>query len=84
MSLQERLYHAPRPLVIGPVKISCPGCDRELGHQIRVTLETARRAAKRPAPTEAVLACPGCHRLYVAALALSPGGRMAAVQEVAA
>jgi len=84
MSLRDRAYHVPKPLVIGPVKIACPRCDRELGHQIRVTLETARRAAKRPAPAEAVLICPACHRLYVAALALSPGGHMAVVQEVAA
>jgi len=84
MSLRERVYHAPRPLVIGPVKVSCPRCDRELGHHIRVTLETARRAAKRPASTEAVLICPACHRLYVAALALSPGGHMAVVREVVA
>jgi len=74
----------PRPLVIGPVKVSCPRCDRELGHQVRITLETARRAAKRPAPTEALLTCPGCLRMFVAALALSPSGRMAAVQAVAA
>jgi LSD1 subclass zinc finger protein len=84
MSLHERLYHAPLPLVIGPVKVSCPRCDRELGSQVRITLETARRAAQRPAPTEALLICGGCRRLYVAALALSPGGRMAVVQEVAA
>jgi hypothetical protein len=84
MSLRERLYHAPLPLVIGPVRIFCPRCDTELGSQVRITLETARRAAKRPAPTEALLVCPDCRRLYVAALALSPGGRMAVVQEVAA
>jgi len=84
MSLHERLYHAPLPSVIGPVSINCPRCDRQLGHQIRITLETSRRAAKRPAPTEALLICPDCHRLYVAALALSPGGRMAVVQEAAA
>ncbi len=84
MSLRERAYHSPRPLVIGLMSVNCPRCDRELGHQIRIVLETARRAAKRPAPTEALLTCPECRRLYVAALALSPGGRMAVVQEAAA
>ena len=84
MSLHARAYTIPRPLVIGPVQLNCPKCDAPLGSQLRVTLETARRAAKRPAPTEALLICPDCQRLYVAALALSPGGRLAVVQEVAA
>lgn len=82
--LQERVKRLPTALVIGPVHVNCPRCDTPLGSQIRVTLETARRAAKRPAPTEALLVCPNCQRLFVAALALAPSGRMAAVTEVAA
>jgi len=84
MRLRDQAYHSPKASVIGPVSVTCPRCDRELGHQLRVILETTRRAAKHPAPSEALLICPACHRLYVAALALSPGGHMAVVREVAA
>ncbi len=82
--LQERVKRLPQALVVGPVVVDCPRCNAPLGAQVRITLETARRAAKRPAPTEVLLVCPGCQRLFVAALALSPSGRMAAVTEVAA
>lgn len=83
-TLQERVKRLPQSLVIGPVVVDCPRCDAPLGAQVRITLETARRAAKRPAPTEALLVCPDCQRLYVAALALAPSGRLVAVEGRAA
>ena len=72
----------PRPDVIGPVRISCPRCDTELGHGIRVTLESAWTAAKRPASNEAYLVCPSCRTAWIAALWLSIAAYVA--QEVAA
>ena len=54
-----------------PVEIYCPSCDAPLGFALRVTLETARQAAKRPQLPEALVACPNCHRAWVAGLWLS-------------
>ena len=65
----------PTADLIAPVRISCPKCGSALGPQIRVTLEAARRAAKRPAPTEAVLSCPDCEEAWIAALWLSIAAR---------
>ena len=60
-----------RPDVIDPVRISCPKCDTQLGHGIRVTLESAWSAGKRPALREAYLSCPNCRRAWVVTLQLS-------------
>jgi len=82
MSLRERVYHIPTASVIGPVTITCPKCDTNLGPHVRVTLESAWSAAKRPASSEAYLVCPTCRKAWVAALWLSIAAF--AVQEVAA
>ena len=71
MSLQERVYHAPRPLVIGPVSVSCPTCDTDLGRQVRITLESAWSASKRSVGRECYLVCPACSKAWIAALWLS-------------
>lgn len=61
----------PSPDVIGPVRVSCPQCDAELGYGIRVTLESAWSASKRAPAAAAYLVCPSCRKAWVASLALS-------------
>jgi hypothetical protein len=74
-------YRPPREAAIGPVEITCPSCATPLGFSVRVTLETARQAAKRPQLPEALVTCPSCHQLWVAGLWLSTA---LAVEEVTA
>ena len=71
MSLHARAYNTPDVDVIGPIPVNCPQCDTALGRQIRITLESEWSASKRRGLPEALLACPGCRRLFVAALWLS-------------
>jgi hypothetical protein len=70
--IHQNLWNSlPGPDVIGPVRISCPRCDTELGYGIRVTLESAWSASKRSPAAAAYLVCPSCHKAWVASLALS-------------
>jgi hypothetical protein len=69
--VDNRTYRPPRQAMIGPVDVSCPRCDVPLGFALRVTLETARQAAKRPQLPEALVTCPNCQRAWVAGLWLS-------------
>jgi hypothetical protein len=64
-------YRPPRQAAIGPVEIQCPSCDVPLGFALRVTLETARQAAKRPQLPEAVVTCTSCRRIWVAGVGLA-------------
>lgn len=74
-----------QPDLIGPVPVSCPKCDHDLGPQVRVTLQSAWSASKRPAPSEAYLVCPHCRKAWVASLRLSLGALVASAgREVAA
>ena len=70
-SVKSRRYRPPRQAAIGPVEIHCPSCDVPLSFALRVTLETARQAAKRPQLPEALVTCPNCQRAWVAGLWLS-------------
>jgi hypothetical protein len=69
---QRREYRPPRHAAIGPCAITCPSCDAGLSFALRVTLESARQAAKRRYLPEAFLVCPHCHRQWVAGLWLAP------------
>jgi hypothetical protein len=69
--VDKHTYRQPRQAMIGPVDVSCPGCDAPLGFALRVTLETARQAAKRPQLPEALVTCPSCRQAWVAGLWLS-------------
>jgi hypothetical protein len=71
MTIRVSAYHPPRHDAIGPVSIECPRCDQPLGYAIRITLERATNAAKRPALPEALVCCPACRRLWIAGLHLS-------------
>jgi hypothetical protein len=82
MTLRNQQYTPPRHNAIGPVNIECPHCGAALGYQVRLTLESARQAAKRPQLAEAFVVCSSCHRLWVAGLHLSIAAL--AVSEVAA
>jgi hypothetical protein len=46
----------------------CPGCQHEHTAPIRVTAETARRAAKRPVTPELIHLCPECGTLLILSL----------------
>jgi hypothetical protein len=50
------------------VRLICPHCDCGLGRNVRVVLERTWSAGKRPAATEAYLACSQCRRAWVATL----------------
>ena len=67
-SVNKRPYRPPRQAAIGPVEIQCPSCDVPLGFALRVTLETARQAAKRPQLPEVLVTCLNCQRAWVAGL----------------
>ena len=60
-----------RPDPIGPVAVSCPHCDTDLGPRVRATLESVWSAARRPVPREVYLVCPSCRTAWVASLWLS-------------
>ena len=64
-------YHTPDVDVIGPIAVNCPRCNTALGRQVRITLGSAHNVSTRRGLPEALLACPGCRRLFVAALWLS-------------
>ena len=70
-SVNKRRYRPPRQAMIGPVDVSCPSCDVPLGFALRVTLETARQAAKRPQLPEALVTCARCQRIWVAGVWLA-------------
>jgi hypothetical protein len=71
MSLQSRVYHRPDTDVVGPIAVDCPRCNTPLGYALRITLESARNASRRPALPEALLSCPSCRQPFVAGLWLS-------------
>jgi hypothetical protein len=52
--------------------LSCPSCRHEHDAPVRVTVETSRRAANRPASPEIVHICPACRALLVLALRPAP------------
>ena len=49
-------------------EVVCPTCGHEHTPFIRLTLETSRRAGKRPATAEAVHVCPECQAVLVLTL----------------
>lgn len=61
----------PRQAAVGPVQIDCPACTEKLGFALRITLERAREAAKRPQLPETLIICPSCRRVWIAGLHLS-------------
>jgi uncharacterized protein with PIN domain len=71
MSVRVSAYHPPRHEAIGPVSVNCPRCGQPLGFALRITMESALNAAKRPSLPEAFLTCPNCRRAFVAGLHLS-------------
>jgi hypothetical protein len=50
----------------------CPNCGGEHAPSLRVTVETPRRAAKRPVTPEVLYLCPTCHALLILALHPAP------------
>jgi hypothetical protein len=71
MNWRERVYHRPDTDVVGPVAVNCPRCSTPLGYALRITLETAHNASRRPSLPEAIIACPHCRKSFVAGLWLS-------------
>jgi hypothetical protein len=71
MRLREQSYHRPDVDVVGPIAVDCPWCNTPLGYQLRITLESAFNASRRPQLPEALLSCPGCREGFIAGLWLS-------------
>jgi hypothetical protein len=55
------------------IDIECPHCHHRHVASVQITVETSRRAAKRPPTPECVGICPACHAVLI--FALSPARR---------
>jgi hypothetical protein len=52
--------------------LACPGCKHEHATQVRVTVETSRRAIRRPVTAEIIHLCPQCGTLLILSLHPAP------------
>jgi hypothetical protein len=54
------------------MSLACPVCQTPVAPRLRLVIERASRAAKRPVTPEIVTACRGCGELFMVSLNVAP------------